>query len=335
MEMPSFPTVHLKVEYPHGAHKRWQVREDVSFGELLQAILDKYPGRRPPMMGPLGLLYEDEEGDFVVCSDDEDWDEAKRVHRTNERGPFHLKAIWLEHSSPENHQQAAWRRRHPFRCVLEKVFGGIKQAFQHRKSHSCSMGAPSCCTKDEEEGDHEERNPGWLLQKQLEELGLDGDLICDLKQQLQGNPGQSVLDQVTSLFSATVGPHSQPDQKDGAPSSSSEASSSTQTAASPSKAGEEEKEEETAVPSAPSEHQVGDHDLDGHQKEEEGVEEGGQESQQSADEEEASLTSLYEMFDGLGVSRELVKFMVRERRGDVSQAASDILEVLRSSAGRR
>ena len=58
MEMPSFPTVHLKVEYPHGAHKRWQVREDVSFGELLQAILDKYPGRRPPMMGPLGLLYE-------------------------------------------------------------------------------------------------------------------------------------------------------------------------------------------------------------------------------------------------------------------------------------
>ena len=76
---------------------------------------------------------------------------------------------------------------------------------------------------------------GWLLQKQLEELGLDGDLICDLKQQLQGNPGQSVLDQVTSLFSATVGPHSQPDQKDGAPSSSSEASSSTQTAASPSK----------------------------------------------------------------------------------------------------
>ena len=80
---------------------------------------------------------------------------------------------------------------------------------------------------------------------------------------------------------------------------------------------------------------MGDHDLDGHQKEEEGVEEGGQESQQSADEEEASLTSLYEMFDGLGVSRELVKFMVRERRGDVSQAASDILEVLRSSAGRR
>mgnify|MGYP007113768361 CR=1 FL=1 len=87
---------------------------------------------------------QDEEGDFVVCSDDEDWDEAKvqsptkkfslgdscfplsydtqkwagimetkkmshppvqRVHRTNERGPFHLKAIWLEHSSPENHQQ--------------------------------------------------------------------------------------------------------------------------------------------------------------------------------------------------------------------------------------